>query len=151
MYPLWPISLTCKHVLGGQGSLPLVDPCAQCPGQCPAYKCPTEHRFMPGWGIALGDMWGAWVVFLVTRLPPPRPPLQRFSTQMWGWLPIISAIFHTMELTAGWATIHQLCKFRGHFHVSISVCISSWPNLFKLPLTAIPSPGSLGRKAVAWV
>lgn len=44
---------------------------------------------------------GGVEVFLVTWLTPPGPLLQRFSKQMYGWLQIISAIFHTMELTAG--------------------------------------------------
>lgn len=150
MYPS-SVSPNSKQAPGGQGSLPLVD------HRVPSAQKMAQHTSDPPSSdlCLVGDCSeghaGAVVGIPATQLTPPCPSLQRFSKQMWGWLPIISATFHTMELTADWATIYQLCKFLGHFHVSISLCISSWPDLFKLPLTSIPSPGSPGRKAVAWV
>ena len=148
MYPSLSVSPNSKQALGRQGSLPRVDhrvPSAQKMAQ--HLNDPPSSDSCLGRDCSEGHAGG----IPVTRPTPLGPSLQRFSKQMWGWLPIISATFHTMELTADWATIYQLCKFLGHFHVSISLCISSWPDLFKLPLTSIPSPGSPGGKAVAGV
>lgn len=116
---------------------------------CLGHTCPTGQHCGPSWG-RLGYIWVGEVGIPGDTMALPCSPLPRFSKQMWGWLQIISAIFYTMEWTAGWATIYQLYKFREHFHVSISLCISSWPNLFKLSLAAIPSAGSFAGRQWLW-